>query len=64
MFGRLCRWRGGGENMTPAIDHAIWLYGHPLRRPAQYLDLYRSIYAQEPADVPTVRGRSTSATIR
>jgi hypothetical protein len=56
MFGRLLRWRGGGENLTPAIDRAIWLYGHPLRRPAQHLELYRSIYAREPADAPKVRG--------
>jgi hypothetical protein len=61
MFGRICRWRGAGENLASAIDHAIWLYGHPLRRPAQYLELYRSIYALEPADVPKVRGRSGSS---
>ncbi len=63
MFGRLCRWCGGGENLTQAIDHAIWLYGHPLRRPAQYLDLYRQIYALEPADVPRVRRRPSPATV-
>jgi hypothetical protein len=58
MFGRLLRWRGAGENLTPAIDRAIWLYGHPLRRPDRYLELYRSIYAREPAETPKVRGRA------
>lgn len=57
MFGRLLRWRGAGENLTPAIDYAIWAYGHPLRRPAQYLELYRSIQAREPKDVARVRGK-------
>lgn len=57
MFGRLRRWRGGGENFIPAVDQAIWLYAHPLRRPTQYLDLYRSLYAREPKDTPKVRGR-------
>jgi hypothetical protein len=58
MFGRVCRWRGGAENLTGAIDRAIWTYGHPLRRPAQYLEFYRSLYALEPAETPKVKGRS------
>jgi hypothetical protein len=57
MFGRVRRWRGGNENFTSAVDQAIWLYAHPLRRPAAYLDLYRSLYAREPKDVPHVRAR-------
>ncbi|HEV7691517.1 MAG TPA: MBL fold metallo-hydrolase [Hyphomonadaceae bacterium] len=59
MFGRACRWRGSGENLTPAIDRAIWTYGHPLRRQAEYLDLYRSLYALEPRDVPKVPSRAS-----
>ena len=57
MFGRLSRWRGGPENLIPAIDRAIWTYGHPLRRQAQHLDLYRSLYAQDPKETPKVKGR-------
>ncbi|HVY88766.1 MAG TPA: hypothetical protein VG942_07855, partial [Hyphomonadaceae bacterium] len=57
MFGRLLRWRAPPENLTAAIDRAIWLYGHPLRRPSAYLDLYRSIYANEARDVPKVQAR-------
>ncbi|MEP7210120.1 MAG: MBL fold metallo-hydrolase [Alphaproteobacteria bacterium] len=57
MFGRVRRWRGGNENFTSAIDQAIWLYAHPLRRPTSYLALYRSLYALEPKDTPKVRGR-------
>ncbi len=57
MFGRVCRWRGSSENLTQAIDLAIWTYGHPLRRQAQYLDLYRSIYALEPRETPRVMGK-------
>ncbi len=56
MFGRLSRWRGTAESLTPAIDRAIWVYGHPLRRQAQYLELYRSLYAAEPKETPKVRG--------
>lgn len=58
MFGRLLRWRGHREISTAAIDQAIWAYGHPLRRQAQYLDLYRAIYANEPAEAPQVQPRS------
>jgi hypothetical protein len=57
MFGRLSRWRGGAENLIPAIDRAIWVYGHPLRRQAQHLGLYRSLYALEPKETPKVKAR-------
>jgi hypothetical protein len=57
MFGRVCRWRGSGDGLTSAIDRAIWTYGHPLRRQAEYLELYRSLYALEPKDAPRVKGR-------
>ncbi len=46
MFGRMCRWRGCGRSMSAAIDRAIWLYGHPLNRPKESLDLYRAILAE------------------
>jgi Beta-lactamase superfamily domain len=55
MFGRLLRWKNSRENTTLAIDNAIWSYGHPLRRPVQYLEFYRSIFAAEPNDPPKVR---------
>jgi hypothetical protein len=57
MFGRLSRWRSGPENLIPAIDRAIWVYGHPLKRQAMHLDLYRSLYALEPKETPKVSGR-------
>lgn len=57
MFGRLCRWRGCNRNVTGAIDNAIWLYGHPLRRPDEYLKLYRAILAEQPKDTAKLRGR-------
>jgi hypothetical protein len=57
MFGRANRWRGSNENLIGSIDHAIWLYGHPLKNPGRYLKLYRSIYAREPRDTPKVRSR-------
>jgi hypothetical protein len=55
MFGRLSRWRGSADNLVPAIDRAIWTYGHPLRRQAQHLELYRTLYAQEPKETPKVK---------
>jgi hypothetical protein len=64
MFGRVVRWRGSGETLTPAIDRAIWTYGHPLRRQAQYLDLYRSLYALEPKDAPKVASRASASQVR
>ena len=54
---KLSRWRGGAENLIPAIDRAIWVYGHPLRRQAQHLDLYRTLHAQEPKETPKVKAR-------
>ncbi|MFT3721983.1 MAG: MBL fold metallo-hydrolase [Hyphomonadaceae bacterium] len=57
MFGRLARWRGCNRNVTGAIDNAIWQYGHPLRHPAAYLDFYRAILAEQPADAPQLRAR-------
>jgi hypothetical protein len=57
MFGRLSRWRGSADNLVPAIDRAIWTYGHPLRRQAQHLELYRALHALEPKDVPKVKAR-------
>ncbi len=61
IFGRILRWRGASDYTTAAIDRAIWLYGHPLRRQAQYLELYRSIYAAEPANAQRVLARSQKA---
>lgn len=60
MFGRVCRWRGTSENITAAIDHALWTYGHPLRRQAQALDMYRALFAAEPSGVPQVSGRKVT----
>ncbi len=59
MFGRLARWRGCNRNISGAIDNAIWLYGHPLRRPDQYLSFYRAILAEQPGEAARVRGRVT-----
>lgn len=58
MFGRARRWRGSSENTTAALDNAIWLYGHPLRRQAEYAALYDAIYAAEPGVVDHVPGRA------
>jgi L-ascorbate metabolism protein UlaG (beta-lactamase superfamily) len=57
MFGRVVRWRNSAEATTVAIDQAIWMYGHPLRRQAEYAALYQAIYAAEPNDVARVPGR-------
>jgi hypothetical protein len=57
MFGRVRRWRGSAENTTAALDQAIWLYGHPLRRQAEYAALYEAIYAAEPHNVTQAPGR-------
>jgi hypothetical protein len=58
MFGRVCRWRGSTENTSAAIDQAIWLYGHPLRRQAEYAQLYSDIFAAEPTTVPRIPARA------
>jgi hypothetical protein len=59
MFGRLSRSRGSADNLVPAIDRAIWTYAHPLRRQAEHLELYRSLYAQEPKETPKVKSRKS-----
>lgn len=57
--GRIRVWNHapGEVRISP---HDLWMFGHPLRRPAAAAALYRSLLAREPEVVPRVPARPTA----
>ncbi len=54
--GRVRVWNHRPQQLR-VTPHDLWMYGHPLRRPAAAAALYRSLWAREPHDVPRVPAR-------